>query len=46
LQYTDSLDQPNWQDATEDIVAMEGIVTATDAIGTAPQRFYRVVLVR
>ena len=46
LQYAESLDQSNWQDSTEDIVAMEGTITATDTIGSSPQRFYRVVLVR
>jgi len=46
LQYAESLDQPSWQDSTEDIVAMEGTITATDTIGSSPQRFYRVVLVR
>jgi hypothetical protein len=46
LQYTSSLDTPDWQDATEDIVAMEGTVTATDTIGSSPRRFYRVLMAR
>jgi hypothetical protein len=46
MQYTESLDAPDWQDATEDIVATDGTVTAINEIGSSPQRFYRVVLVR
>jgi hypothetical protein len=44
LQYTASLDQPDWQDATENILATDATVTATNSVGTDPQRFYRVVL--
>ena len=45
LQYSESLDAPNWRDATEDIVATDATVTATNEMNAAPQRFYRVVLV-
>jgi hypothetical protein len=44
LQYKDSLDSTNWQDLG-DIPATTSTISTTDLVGSAPQRFYRVLLV-
>jgi hypothetical protein len=44
LQYLDSLSSQAWKDVVPDILADKPITTATNVIGDAPQRFYRVVL--
>jgi hypothetical protein len=46
LQYRDSLDTTNWQDLLPDITATSGTASATNALGNAGQRFYRVMLVQ
>jgi hypothetical protein len=43
LQYTEDISQPEWLDATPDIVATDSSVTATNIVGDAPKRFYRVL---
>jgi hypothetical protein len=45
LQYKDNLEDTNWTDITPDVTSGGASVTATNLIGTAPQRFYRVMLV-
>ena len=44
LQYSTNLAQTNWTDLGGAVVATNGIMTASDPVGTDPQRFYRVVL--
>jgi len=46
LQSTTDLNLSDWQDASDDILATDSVVSATNEIGDAPKRFYRVVLVR
>jgi hypothetical protein len=45
LQFKDSLDSPVWHDLG-DILATASTISATDLVGTAAQRFYRVLLVQ
>jgi hypothetical protein len=42
LQYKDSLSAPTWSDLLPDIPATLPTITVTSAIGSSPQRFYRV----
>ncbi len=42
LQYCDSLMGSEWHDLSPNIVAVDGQATATDAVGSVMQRFYRV----
>ncbi len=44
LQYKDNFNDPNWTDVLPDIVAQSTIVSATNALSGAPERFYRVML--
>jgi len=44
LQYKDGPGAANWQDTLPDILATGPITTTTNALGSATQRFYRVVL--
>jgi uncharacterized repeat protein (TIGR03803 family) len=44
LQSASELRSTNWSNVGGTIVATNGILSATDSIGTDPQRFYRVVL--
>jgi hypothetical protein len=44
LQYKDGPGGTNWQDALPDILAAGPTATATNALGSATQRFYRVIL--
>jgi hypothetical protein len=44
LQYKDGPGGTYWQDALPDILATGPITTATNALGSATQRFYRVIL--
>jgi hypothetical protein len=46
LQYKDDLAGDKWNDAVPDVTATDVTATATNAIGSAPQRFYRVLLVQ
>jgi hypothetical protein len=46
LQYKDSLSATNWQDALPDVTATGPTTTATNALGGATHRFYRVILVQ
>jgi uncharacterized repeat protein (TIGR03803 family) len=46
LQYTTNLTCTNWTDLGGICTATNGIMSATDVIGSDPQRFYRVVLVQ
>jgi hypothetical protein len=43
IEYNTRLGNPTWTILTDNIVATGSITTATDDIGAAPQRFYRVV---
>jgi hypothetical protein len=44
LQYKPTLSATNWTDLEPDITASGPFMSATDPIGTAPQRFYRILL--
>jgi hypothetical protein len=44
LQYKPTLAATNWTDLAPDITATGPFVSAADAIGSAPQRFYRILL--
>ncbi len=44
VQYAASLDQPDWDNLGGIITALGTTTTASDAIGPAPRRFYRVTL--
>jgi uncharacterized repeat protein (TIGR03803 family) len=44
LQYSTNLPQTNWVNLGGAVLATNGVMSATDSIGTDPQRFYRVVL--
>ncbi len=44
LQFKSALSDSNWTDIAPDITASGTVVTATDGVGVASQRFYRVVL--
>jgi VCBS repeat-containing protein len=44
LQYKDSLSGSSWNDLPPDVTATGPTTTATNALGNATQRFYRVVL--
>jgi hypothetical protein len=46
LQYKDDLASVKWADARPDVTATGDTATATDFIGSAPQRFYRVLVVQ
>ena len=45
LQYRNSLSETNWTDVSPDVLATGPITSTTNALGTGPQRFYRIVLV-
>jgi hypothetical protein len=45
LQYTDGLTPTNWQDLLPDITASADTASATNAVGSAASRFYRVMVV-
>jgi hypothetical protein len=44
LQYKPSLADTNWTDLLPDIIATAATASATDPVGSAPQRFYRILL--
>ena len=44
LQYKPDLAATNWTDLLPDITAAAATASATDAVGSAPQRFYRILL--
>ena len=44
LQYKPSLAATNWTDLLPDITATGSTAVATDAVGSAPQRFYRILV--
>jgi hypothetical protein len=46
LQFTESLESPAWSDVLPDVPASGPTATVTNALGSAPQRFYRVMLVQ
>ncbi|HSU55492.1 MAG TPA: immunoglobulin domain-containing protein, partial [Candidatus Dormibacteraeota bacterium] len=46
LQFKDSLAAPDWKDVSPDIIASGPSATATNSIDSAPQRFYRILLVQ
>jgi hypothetical protein len=46
LEYKDDFEDANWNASGSNILATEGTVVTTDAVGGASQRFYRVVLLR
>jgi hypothetical protein len=46
LQCTDGLESAQWTDILPDVLATGSTATATNAVGNAPQRFYRVLLVQ
>ena len=46
LQFTDGLADAKWNDALPEVLATGPTATATNAIGSSPQRFYRVLLVQ
>ena len=46
LQYTDNLTGNEWVDAQPDIVATDATASATNSVASAPQRFYRVLVVQ
>jgi hypothetical protein len=46
LQYKDDFASDKWTDASPDVTATDVSTTATDSIGSAPHRFYRVLLVQ
>jgi hypothetical protein len=45
VQYNDSLSATNWQNALTNVTAVDTTTSATNLPGSAPYRFYRVVLV-
>ena len=44
LQYVDDLTDTNWVDVLPELPAIGPLITVTNFTGSAPQRFYRVVL--
>jgi hypothetical protein len=46
LQYKPTLTATNWTDLLPDITATDTTVSATDAVGDAPQRFYRILVLQ
>jgi Putative Ig domain len=44
LQYKATLAAANWTDLLPDITATASTASATDAVGSAPQRFYRILV--
>jgi hypothetical protein len=44
LQYKPTLADTNWTDLLPDIIATAASASATDPVGSAPQRFYRILL--
>jgi hypothetical protein len=46
VQYNDSLSSTGWQNLAPDISASSATATLTNAVGNAPQRFYRVMVVQ
>jgi hypothetical protein len=44
IQYKPTLAATNWTDLAPDITATASTASATDAVGDAPQRFYRILL--
>jgi hypothetical protein len=44
VQYNDSLSATNWQNALTNVTAIDTTTTATNLPGSAPYRFYRVLL--
>jgi len=44
MQHTDSLNGSNWTDISPDVTATGPTTTDTNAIGSAPQQFYRISL--
>jgi hypothetical protein len=44
LQYKPTLTATNWTDLAPDITATASTASATDAVGAAPERFYRILL--
>ena len=44
VQYKPSLAATNWTDLAPDITATASTVSVTDAVGAAPERFYRILL--
>jgi hypothetical protein len=46
LQYKDSLDGASWHDLGPDISAAACTISTTDLVGTAAQRYYRVLLLQ
>jgi hypothetical protein len=44
LQYKPILAATNWTDLLPDITAIASNASATDPVGSAPQRFYRILL--
>jgi len=45
LQYTTNLAPANWLNLGDTVTATNDTMTASEAIGQNPQRFYRLVLV-
>jgi hypothetical protein len=45
LQYENSVTSTNWNDVVPDVPATGPTTTATNVVGSAPQRFYRVKVV-
>jgi hypothetical protein len=46
LQFTEGLENPAWSDVLPEVLASGPTATVTNALGNAPQRFYRVLLVK
>jgi hypothetical protein len=46
LQYINSLSSTNWNNVTPDVMATNQTTSMTNALGNAPQQFYRVMLVQ
>jgi len=46
LQFKSDLAGDNWDDALPAVTATRVTATATNSIGVAPQRFYRILLVQ
>ena len=44
LQYCDSLSSTNWVDVTPDVTAAGTVLTITNALGSSPSRFFRLLL--
>ncbi len=44
LQYKSTLADTNWTDLLPDITATTSMATASDTVGAAPQRFYRILI--